>query len=35
MRLLGECYENGKGVEKDEAQAQYWKQWAIEAGWEE
>lgn len=23
------------GVEKDEAQAQYWKQKAIEAGWEE
>lgn len=34
MRLLGVCYEHGTGVEKDEAQAQYWKQRAIEAGWE-
>jgi len=35
MALLSQCYEQGKGVEQDEAQAQYWKQKAIEAGWEE
>ena len=35
MGLLGLCYEHCTGVEKDEAQAQYWKQRVIEAGREE